>query len=635
MELYQIIATVNNTSTTFQLAYLPENFEGVKISQAFSFVNPIGYNPKFSVDTMRIILSDKAAIDTVFNTYVLQSDVTLLIKKLNTSGIGYSNLATFAIDFESYEIQDEFSEFALKSVSVMDYYNNIKNTERLLGLTEDCLFPTTQTLINYVSLKSKMVSPITGQVQVVEFEKNNESKIFNTDTALINPIKIGGVDYFNIDMYNMYFETESGFVDFFMSISGMLKFSLSGNSVVYVRLMKYDNEDFSSTILQTVATINGVSGINEIDLGNLKIDLSGYYGAGLSFYMKIEADTASIDFSMHGQSVFADIKINSDELVIQESNFRINYIETEAVLNSFFNSNLTIENSLKYLGITSAQHLLKLDSFAIVKPKEFLSDFCIATGSMLNFKTSGSAEIKTITAYFNALLNTANAIAISDFKELSIKYYNQLNLSSVSVGCQPKEYDAYTYFIDWNKVLTFKQTNRNAIDNVDLSLSKIRTDFSGMLDLIYKRSKQSDLKINETYLFKPDFPLVDYKEQISPELYLYDHFNPRAILDSWTKYLSFAFQNFGLNNLTISSNGGTVDDLNIHGVDQMDDLLISQTPRLLPIQYDFTCLLDSVDFSEKILKINDKGTDIYLFVINAETTDNLSEQKISGLKIQF
>jgi hypothetical protein len=67
----------------------------------------------------------------------------------------------------------------------------------------------------------------------------------------------------------------------------------------------------------------------------------------------------------------------------------------------------------------------------------------------------------------------------------------------------------------------------------------------------------------------------------------------------------------------------------------MDDFVIAETPRLLPIEYTLTCLIDDVDFSEKILKLNDNGTDVYLFVINAETMDTFSEQKIRGLKIQF
>jgi hypothetical protein len=60
-----------------------------------------------------------------------------------------------------------------------------------------------------------------------------------------------------------------------------------------------------------------------------------------------------------------------------------------------------------------------------------------------------------------------------------------------------------------------------------------------------------------------------------------------------------------------------------------------ETPRILPIEYDLTCLIDSIDYTEKILKINNNGDIVYLFVIDAETTDKLSEQKIKGLKIQF
>jgi hypothetical protein len=87
--------------------------------------------------------------------------------------------------------------------------------------------------------------------------------------------------------------------------------------------------------------------------------------------------------------------------------------------------------------------------------------------------------------------------------------------------------------------------------------------------------------------------------------------------------------------LKISSNGGTIDNLNINGVNQMDDVKLMEAPRVLPIEYDITCLIDNIDYTEKILKINNNGDIVYLFVIDAETTDKLSEQKIKGLKIQF
>jgi hypothetical protein len=85
----------------------------------------------------------------------------------------------------------------------------------------------------------------------------------------------------------------------------------------------------------------------------------------------------------------------------------------------------------------------------------------------------------------------------------------------------------------------------------------------------------------------------------------------------------------------LSSNGGNVDDLEIAGEGELDDFVLSESPRLLPIEYNFTALIEDVDFSENILKINDNGSDVYLFVINSETTDKLSEQKITALKIQL
>ena len=156
MELYKIIATLNNTSETYEFVYLPENFEGVEIEQKFSFVYPIGFTPKTSIDTMRICLSDKLTIDDVFDTYGLFASVDLEIQKLNVNGISYDHLADFAIDFESYQKMSDYSEFALKSISVADIYESKKNTEIEFPLFGQYSYiPNTLKYINYVSLKSK------------------------------------------------------------------------------------------------------------------------------------------------------------------------------------------------------------------------------------------------------------------------------------------------------------------------------------------------------------------------------------------------------------------------------------------------------------------------------------------------
>ena len=67
----------------------------------------------------------------------------------------------------------------------------------------------------------------------------------------------------------------------------------------------------------------------------------------------------------------------------------------------------------------------------------------------------------------------------------------------------------------------------------------------------------------------------------------------------------------------------------------MSNYTLNETPRLLPVAVNFTCAIDLIDYSENILKINHKGEDMYVFVTNAKTTDDINEQQITGLKIQL
>ena len=56
------------------------------------------------------------------------------------------------------------------------------------------------------------------------------------------------------------------------------------------------------------------------------------------------------------------------------------------------------------------------------------------------------------------------------------------------------------------------------------------------------------------------------------------------------------------------------------------------TPLLRPVVYEFTALLDNVDFSEQMAQIVDfNGETKDLFIFSSETTDKLSEIKCKGL----
>ena len=367
MELYKIIAYIGNTSTTFQLAYLPENFEGIKINQNFSFVNPIGFNPKFSVDTMRIILTDKTEIDAAFDTYGLQTRARFEILKLNASGIGYTSIGTsFEIDFESYEKFDEYSEFALKSISAMDRYNRIKDTEIQLQLSDSSGVPNTQNFINYVSVKSKSVHSIDGTLAIIQFEKNNESKIFNNDTALIEEITLGVNTVTDADIYNVNSETESGYIDMSIAITGRIRYTIDNTASINITLCIIDRETGVNGAIIYFAPQFHLAGTHDFYFGNTIENLHNLFSAGTAFFFKIETDTANISFPKNGTNMFVDFKVSTDFPVVGQNDFAINYIKIWDVFKNIFNYQATVQTELRSIGLTSAQAITKLENFAIL-----------------------------------------------------------------------------------------------------------------------------------------------------------------------------------------------------------------------------------------------------------------------------
>ncbi len=646
MEIYELRATIKNTNTTFIFDFVPENFEGEKITQQFSFVNPIGYTPKFSIDTMRVIDSDKSTLDTVFWSYGLQGDVEIAIYKLDVDGVDYELLSTFAIDFESYQIFDYYSEFALKGVSVIDYYNNIKNTEiqiPLGGFQGETNFPNTQKYINYVSLKSLVV--LKGQTlnayDMFQFQQNNDSKIYNDDISL--GTIVDGVNTY--DMASIYkFNTLIAKNKVKLNINANSVYNVTFNSsyklIVTLNLYKLNNGTITS-IYEFYNSGELSSGTHALSVSFDEVALNlgtGDFSVGDELFLAFLTESTGGNIVLNKNIVgggFLDITVLTDKLVVDSSTEKIKYKRIDNILNSLFNGNISIPYSepIFSFGLTSANQIMKLNDFANIKPREFLSDICTAGGLILNFKIDGSVEIASINSYFNNLFEVdednfpINSIRINEYQDLSINYHTDLNFTSVSVGQETNEYDMFTYLIDWNKVLTFVQSGRNGMENLDLTLQKLRADFSGMLDYFYKRSKQITKTSKDNFIFDSTFT--------AQEGTVYDWFTPRDILYNWEKFLAFCFQNFGKNTLTISSNGGSPDNLVVNTVSQMDDFIINGGYRLLPIEYNFTCLLELTDFSENILTINYNNEDVHLFIIEAETTDNLSEQKIKGLKIQF
>ena len=115
--------------------------------------------------------------------------MTFAINKLNSTATSYSLKATFAVDFESYEKLNYYSEFALKSISCIDQYNKIKNSPKDFSGALSLATPTTQKFVNYISVKKTNGishlenSELAINTGYLELEENNDSKVYNNDFA--------------------------------------------------------------------------------------------------------------------------------------------------------------------------------------------------------------------------------------------------------------------------------------------------------------------------------------------------------------------------------------------------------------------------------------------------------------------
>lgn len=629
MELYRIVATCSNNSQSITLDWLPENFEGVKITQKFNFSNPMGYTPTYSLETMKVIKSDKTWCDNIFQTYGLQSIVLFEIFKLNTSATGYTSQASFKIDFESYNKQDFYSEFALKANSCIDKYNDTKNTARNFTGAGLISLPS-RNYINYFSLKKLdgiVSAPVDNKAYLV-FEENEGSRVYNSDTAM----------FYEPYLYVYEFNRTGGTTDFLISAQGRIFIDFTyggGTKTIYLKLYKSTNlaesVDFSNPIL-TIDQVNVVASstiLLNVDFPKTKV--SDYsFSDGDVFFIGIESSDPAMQITEIRGDLSVDIYMNT-ESPANPFERQINYLTAGEIIDDIFDGQANVDFEITGLGVTSAQTIIKRINTISLIPKDFIVDFCLATGSVVNFKNDGSVKFDTINAYFADLLKVANAVEVTNFKNVQFSYDNSLNFASVSVGMDQRDYEVYTYSNDWHKILTFSQIGRVASENLDLSLTKFRVDFSGILDYVNKTSKSATEKATDMFIFNPLFT-----SRASNEGAIYDWFTPRDILENWRKFLVFCFCNYGLTTLELASNSGDDFNLQIFGVNQFDDFVLTTSdPIITPLRIELTCLLDEIDFSEKILKITHNGEDIYIFVVEAETTDKLNEQKIKGNVINF
>ncbi|HPB85605.1 MAG TPA: hypothetical protein PLR63_07440, partial [Paludibacteraceae bacterium] len=182
--MYRFVAVCENDSTSKQLTYTPENFEGVKISQEFSFTPPYGFTPKFAVDTMRVIKDDAVWFNdknTVFGYFL---KLKLQVSKLNADGMTYSPLMTLVVNSETLSQTKDYVEFSVDVSYATNYFND-KKGKKILTLNQE-----KKPVVDYyrmnkvnVSLESLNISQ-THASTIQPFFATGDNMIYDGDSSL-------------------------------------------------------------------------------------------------------------------------------------------------------------------------------------------------------------------------------------------------------------------------------------------------------------------------------------------------------------------------------------------------------------------------------------------------------------------
>ena len=283
------------------------------------------------------------------------------------------------------------------------------------------------------------------------------------------------------------------------------------------------------------------------------------------------------------------------------------------------------------LQITSDEELVGKTKKITFAAKDFIREMSIALGLVFNFSDT-TTKIERLDSYFNRL-NSNDRIVIDNYKDLTISNY-ETAYSSVVFGIEKDKNKDVIYNIAFQKKITFIQS-KNYGDNLDLCLSKLNTNAETFMNRTELGSINGEKSNDKIYIGSFDERLLLFFNFTS---IAYDYLTPRDILKNHAQILALYFQNYGNETLTLSDDDGIIYPVKINSggtfISEHADFIPLPTngKHLRPVVYEFTALLDNVDFSEQMAQIVDfNGETKDLFIFSSETTDKLSEIKCKGL----
>ncbi len=621
MDMYRFVAVCENDSTSKQLTYTPENFEGVKIKREFSFAPPYGFTPKFAVDTMRVIKDDAAffiAKNVAFGYFL---KMKLYVSKLAADGMTYSPFITLVVNYDTITQTKDYVEFSVDVSYATNYFND-KKGKKILTLNQEKTPVVDFYKMNKVNVSLDSLSILgTYTASVQSFSATGDNVIYDKDTSLSSiQINSSGQTETLEGKTVIYYCFNAGEAIFYICLNVQVKVSnvaLVGYPELELYLSIYDqNGNLKDHIYREYIPITQSEQIVSF-VGSHKYIKQLAPGDFVRMYFAEEDLGSLATFEVLSQDINISIRKQTNEQIVVNP---IKCISLNDIFVNLFGDVTSLISSGAY--ITSDYFLVnKKDELSII-PEDFLREASIGFGCCFNFN-SEDVKIEYINDYFERLYAN-DRIVIDTYKDLTIKN-NEKIYSSLTFGCEKFDGNGNIYLFPFQKKLTFLQSKENG-ENLQFVTQKLSFDTEKIFGRILQSNVSEANNTNDNYYCVPL-----RNEQSNENINVADFATPRQMVMFSEPLLYLYFGNYTNKTLQISDYDG-VDTALFQDIDEHSDIVLANKRHLNPIVYEFTALLGEADFSEHMAQMVDfNGETVDLFVYSSETTDKLSEIKCKAL----
>ena len=614
MDMYRFVAICENDSTSKQLTYTPENFEGVKINREFSFVPPYGFTPKFAVDTMRVIKDDAAFFNDKNVAFGYFLKLKLQVSKLNADGMTYSHFLNLVVNSDTIKKTKDYTEFSVDVVNAATDYFNTKSTIKNIPLNTYKEVEGDYPKMNNVNLNSINQPGLILGSSVIRFKESKwGSVIYDDDLSLsdgdgensmvIYKSLTEGGSYINviadgliiINVYTPSYAEPQGEVTF--EISGVytdtkwvevhsqtITFEIKKD--IFITLAK--NAEIRANVIVRYLAQGAWA-----QMSQSKIDITIKKKTALKYLTKPLNSIAL-------NEVYANLLGN------------INYIDAPA--DAFITSDKEVATNTGYLSVA---------------PKDFIRETATMLGLVFNFGST-ETKIEKVNTYFDRI-EANNRIIIENYKDLVISNFETI-YNSCTIGVEKYATKNIVHYEPYQTKLSYKRFNYNDEyvdsigENMELVCTKLSADVEKIINRINDAATGNGQTSNDNFYFVPN-RIGDYPDYLTPAEMADNHkailalFFATGELDDEDATFLAAYDDDGVSSSTSAIYYNLVGD---------PDFFINK--RLRPIVYEFTALLGEADFSEHMAQIVDfNGETVDLFVYSSETTDKLSEIKCKAL----